>query len=268
MASFDSRKIIALERLKKGKIKVYTNKGDTILADAIIVKYRILKDSEIDDITWNLALSEETKEEAIIKASGYLALQTKSERQMHDYLMGKGYSETVTQEAIKFLKDHNLINDYQYVKYRVDKHKRDLKGPMLCKTELEQAVDSKLVSYGLSLYTDSEQEEILKTFMDKKLKTKSKSVISKQALINSLKRSALTRGFNSRMINAYINQLDLEESLEALELDYHKLLRKYDIDHMSYEEKYEASQKIKQSLLRKGYSYQDIKTIMNKKSCE
>ena len=68
----------------------------------------------------------------------------------------------------------------------------------------------------------------------------------------------ISLGFDSSLSQLVLSRLEYEDdSSETLKKDFEKLKAKY-----GFNKDYETEQKIKASLIRKGYNYKDIEKLM------
>lgn len=144
---------------------------------------------------------------AFEKAMDYLARGYKTQKQMRDYLVKKGFERAVVDCVIDKLNDYGYINDSHYAQLYVQQNVKN-KGDVRLRQELRQrGISSELVES--SVCTDSEVAlQNARTLAQKYLKNK--PIDSKT--IQKLHRYLLGRGYGydtvSSVVADYLGQLD------------------------------------------------------------
>ncbi len=109
---------------------------------------------------------------AINKASNLLSKNLKTEKQIRDYLKGKGYDPSIVSLALAKLKEYNLINDNAYACAYVSSHKGY--GEAKLKSELfAKGVSKKIVEEYFEGY--EEDIEQIQALVNKYLKNKERT---------------------------------------------------------------------------------------------
>ena len=86
----------------------------------IVMRYRLKVGEKVSKADLEEIVLENDKVQALDKAITYISKALKTKRQVKDYLLRKGYSETVVFYCIDKLKDYNLINDAEYSKRYIE----------------------------------------------------------------------------------------------------------------------------------------------------
>lgn len=94
---------------------VSTNSGDYILHSDVIVKYGLTL-GEIDDNVFKRACEESEVLIATIVVNKYLNSRMKTEKQIKEYLIKKGFSKSSIEQVVKKLKEYKIIDDSEYAK--------------------------------------------------------------------------------------------------------------------------------------------------------
>ena len=84
----------------------------------------------------NIQLDSE-KQTALDKAMTYLTASVKTEKQVCDYLLGKGYTQAVIDYVIEKLNGYGFLSDEDYARRYVETYSKS-KGVRLIKTELKR----------------------------------------------------------------------------------------------------------------------------------
>ena len=81
-----------------------------------VMKFRLKAGTETNEKELGEMLAEAEKSEALEKAFSYVSETLKTKRQVKEYLLRKGFSETACFYAIDKLKEYRYINDAEYAK--------------------------------------------------------------------------------------------------------------------------------------------------------
>lgn len=81
-----------------------------------VIKFRLKVGDETDSERLKEMLEESEKTEAVEKALSYVSNAIKTKRQVKDYLIKKGFSETSVRHAVDKLKEYGYINDEEYAR--------------------------------------------------------------------------------------------------------------------------------------------------------
>ena len=141
------------------------------------------------------------KLKALEKATNYLSKALKTERQMKDYLFGKGYGDAIVFFVIDKLKEYGYIDDLAYAESFVKTYK-EKKGERLIRYELRQkGVDDGVISDALGLLEQQENPAIAlaeKFFEGKEVN---------RELVQKLYRRLLSKGFSYEQIKQAIDRV-------------------------------------------------------------
>ena len=134
------------------------------------------------------------KTTALEKLVKYMGTRLRTEKQLVDYLKGKGYTIAIQEYCMEKLKEYNFINDEQYVASYIETNKKR-KGKTLLKIELKtRGIDDGLLE---SSFEDFEtNEEDVKTLAVKYLKNKE---LNKETF-QKVYRHLFSKGFDSEVI--------------------------------------------------------------------
>lgn len=220
------------------------------ITDDLIVKYALTKGKSLDDETYALLVSDINIEIFYIKVCKYIAYRFRSEYEIRTYLEKLNASIEIIDKIIIKLKSVSLIDDELLARVLLNSSINNLKGSKYFQRKL----------FNLHIKTDliyelSDELDTLDKALSKIIYKYEKYPINKQKalIINKL----LNQGFSENIVIAKVNKLELiNNSSESLLKDYERLERRYS----SYDENIRKN-KIISSLLRKGYSFDDIKKV-------
>lgn len=241
-------KIIKYKKIGLNRYKIFLDDTSIILYEDIILKYNLLLKEEIDIKTIDDVLNENRYYDAYYLALNYFEIKIRNKKEIREYLKRKDFEYEYIDFAINKLNDLSLLNDKKYIEcYVNDKVNLSNDGPFKIKRNLiefelnESDIDEYLNTIDMSVWKNK-----LKKIINKKLslmKNKSYYVI-----INKLKNDLFNLGYDKNMI---------DELLEDIEYDNSNIKKEYE----KISKKYTDKNKIMNYLLRKGYTYEEIKNI-------
>lgn len=85
-----------------------------------VMKFRLKAGAETDEARLKEILTDAENSEATEKALSYISKTVKTKRQVKEYLLKKGYSESACYHAIDKLKEYGYIDDCEYARRYID----------------------------------------------------------------------------------------------------------------------------------------------------
>ncbi|UII57824.1 recombination regulator RecX [Cytobacillus spongiae] len=258
---------ITVQQKNKDRYNIFTDDGNGekysfSVDEDTLIKFHLKKGKEIDE----LLLSEIGFQDDIQKAYNlsihYLSRRMRSETEVRDYLKQKEIDEPIIQEAIHKLYNYQFLNDeeFAFAFVRTQKNTTD-KGPVLAKRELmEKGISEAIIEQVMSEYLFEEQLEKAVQLCQKYIQKNNKD--SKRVLEQKLESMLVRKGYSYQVISIAIEEVEDgtdhdNEEMEALRFQGAKAHRKN--AHLTG---YEYSQKMKQTLYRKGFSIELIERFL------
>lgn len=131
----------------------------------------------------------------------------KTEKEMKDKLILKGYDEKSIERTLKFLREYNLINDENYTKMFV-KDKVNSEGKRKIKyTLIKKGIDSNVVENELSKILSENLKEIALELALKKYNVLKKRETDKYKLSQKLYRFLVTKGYDFDLISEVVKEV-------------------------------------------------------------
>ena len=235
-----------------------------VFYDKIIESYKLDIGKEISKETFDILKDHEQVTRAYKKALKFLTIKDYTYNQMKKKLMDSGnYDDAQLDTTLELLESKNLINDEEYTINYLRRCTRLGVG-------LNKAIYN-LHTYGISnelidqcLEKNSFDDEyfaatkIIDTYYNRNIGFSYKVMLKK--IHDKLYIKGFTNETIEKALSDYDFKFDYEKEHDALEKEYIKQKNKY---LRKYEDK-QLKEKIINSLLRKGYNYEDIKEIMNR----
>lgn len=234
------------KKVGKSKYKIIFDNTDITLYEDVILKYDLLLKKDIDTDLLDEIINENKYYESYHMALSYIEIKMRNKKEIIKYLSGKGFSDNEIDYTINKLVELNLLNNDSYIKaYINDKVNLSNDGPFKIRNSLielgfdEVLIDNYLNSFGEEIWAS----RIEKLINKKKSLMKSKS---EYMFITKVKNDLYNMGYGKDMIDKYLSCINYES--DAIDNDFEKANRKFKGD----------KNKIVSSLLRKGYSYEQI----------
>ncbi len=239
------------KKVGKSKYKIFFDNTDITLYEDIILKYDLLLKKEIDVDLLDKLINENKYYDAYHTALSYIEVKMRNKKEIIKYLGGKSFSDDEIDYTINKLEELNLLNNTSYIKAFInDKINLSNDGPFKIRNSLielgfdEVDVDNYLNSFSEDIWVS----KIEKLINKKKSLMKTKS---EYMFITKIKNDLYNMGYSKDMIDKYLSCINYES--DAINKDFEKSFRKFKGD----------KNKIISSLLRKGYSYDDINSKFN-----
>ncbi len=239
-------KITKFKKVGKNKYKVMSNNSEITLYEDVILKYNLLLIKDIDIDLLDKILEENKYYDAYYTALNYIEIKLRYKKEIISYLTKKGFDHELINKVIDKLEELNLLNNKNYIMaYTNDKINLSNDGPYkIKKSLLEYGFNEEDIDEYLNTIDDSIWIEKLNKIVNKKKNLmKSKSYYS---FITKMKNDLYNLGYEKDMIEDSLKNIEYDSN--ALDKDLEKAKRKFKNDKT----------KIISSLLRKGYSYEDI----------
>ena len=242
-------KINKFKKVGSNKYKVIFDNTEITLYEDVILKYDLLIKNNVDVDLIDKIIEENTYYEAYHNALSYIEIKMRNRKEIFSYLQRKEYDNKVINFVIEKIDKLGLLDDKKYiVAYINDKTNLSNDGPYkIKKSLLDLDFDEKDIND--YLYTIDEEiwkNKLIKIINKKKNLMKSKSYYM---FITKMKNELYNLGYDKDMIEEELSHLKYESN--ALEKDFEKTSRKFKNDKI----------KITNSLLRKGYSYEEINSM-------
>ncbi len=245
-------RINKFKKLGRNKYKVMFDNEELVLYEDIILKHNLLtkKDINIDEL--EEIVNDNRDYDAYNLALNYIEIRLRSRKEIYEYLKKKEFNENLINDVISKLDDLGLLNNKQYIEAFInDKINLSNDGPYKIRSAL---IDLEFEESDIDKYLYSIDQDVWKEKLDKIINKKKSLMKSKSyyMFITKMKNDLYNLGYDKDMIENALSNIEYES--DALEKDYNKALRKYSNDKT----------KLINSLLRKGYSYDEINSLIKK----
>ena len=239
-------KITKFKKVGRNKYKVFFNNTDLILYEDIILKYDLLIKSDIDTDLLDKIILENRNYEVYDLALSYIEVKMRNRRELYKYLINKGFEEEIVNKTLNKIEDLGLLDKKSYITAFInDKVNLSNDGPYKIKNAL---LDLDFDEKDIDDYLYTIDREVWSNKLDKLINKKKSLMKSKSyyMFINKIKNDLFNLGYDKDMIDEKLSKIEYENG--AIDKDYQKCFKKFNGD----------KNKIINSLLRKGYSYEEI----------
>lgn len=243
-------KINKFKKVGKSKYKIIFDNTDITLYEDVILKYDLLIKSEVDIDLIDKIIKENEHYDAFYSALNYIEIKMRNKKEIISYLKKKEFNDEIINETINKLEKLNLLNSKSYIQAFVnDKINLSSDGPYKIKKSLlefdfnEEDIDNYLNTIDENIWL----EKLKKIANKKKSIMKSKSYYM---FVSKMKNDLYNLGYDKYMIENVLSNIEYDSN--ALSKDLEKANKKFKGDKT----------KIINSLLRKGYSYEEINTSL------
>lgn len=244
-------KINKFKKVGKNKYKVFFENTIITLHEDVILKYDLLIRNDIDTELIDKIIEENRYYDVYESALSYIEIKMRNKKELIKYLINKGYDEVLINKVIEKLEELGLLNNKNYITaYINDKINLSNDGPYKIKNSLleldfsENEIDNYLNTINYEVWKD----KLIKIINKKKNIMKSKSYYM---FITKMKNDLYNLGYDKEMIDEELSKISYES--DSINKEFEKCFKKFKGD------KY----KITSSLLRKGYSYEEINGKFN-----
>ena len=203
-------KITNIEAQKRNekRVNVYVDEEFLFACDAEIVYRQGLKVGNIIDL---ISIKEIVNEDEFIKCKN-AALRIvekayKTEKEIKDKLIEKGYPEPIIKRTFEFLKEYNLLDDKRYTDMYV-KDKMKNQGRNKIKYSLiRKGVSEELIEEKISSIDVDDEKEIAFAMAKKKYDVLCKREQDKYKLSQKLFRFLIGKGYSFECSNAVVKKI-------------------------------------------------------------
>lgn len=272
-------KITSIEQQKRNKdrVNVYIdNEYSFACSKELVYTYKLEKGVKFNCELMNNVIQQDNYLKSKNSALKYIERSYKCEKEVRDKLLKLGYDESTINRAIDFLKEYKFIDDITYVKVYV-KQKKLIQGKNKIRYSLnKKGFCKELIEEELIEQYDEEFEKkaALKLCRDKLLilsKTNVNSIDIRKKIYNYLH----ANGFNYDTINYVLDENFKDINLFNKKKEEKYLFSKksnqnlftlcekrYNIIIKSEKDKDKIYRKLSGYLLRRGYNYDEIKSVI------
>ncbi len=168
------RKILSVKKTKRSSdcFVNFENDDSIVISMDLVLKYNLAKGRTLEDSEYDEIIREQRKIDLRQSAYKYASYKPRTEKEVRDKLMQKGFSHEEIKEALQFLEKFEFLDDAKYAENFI-KEKLKLKnfGEFRMKMELiKRGIHRDLAEKSVSKYYPQDDEyEIAKAAAEKKI---------------------------------------------------------------------------------------------------
>lgn len=231
---------------------VYIDQEVIHLEMSVFLDHRLKKNQTITLKQFRKIITD--NEEAYIKRKAVIYVaKSRSTLEFKNYLRSLNAKKELVESLTKSYKEKGYLNDKLYAENLVHKYERKYGKHRLKSMLIDKGIHERIIDDVLKNHTDINLELQVKSLC---LTTKKDNY---QKTKETITRRLITLGYELGEITIYIDKYLKDDFDELTTIKPHYQQAKRRFSHVSSPEK---EMKITQALLRKGFSYETIKTIM------
>lgn len=204
-------KITKIEEQKKdcGRYNIYVDDAFYAgISEDELLRFGFKEGEQIEADVLKEAVKEDIFRRALNKGGAYVGAGRKTQRQVKEYLLNKGFDEAITEAAIKRLKEYRYIDDGEYARAYAEQHTD--KGERLIISRLRQkGIEREVIEEVLAQRDENAERECALKAGARYIK-QSRFRDAKEAR-TKLCQALARRGFGFDIISSVIDSLLQEE---------------------------------------------------------
>lgn len=251
-------KINKFKKVGTNKYKIYFDNEILTVYEDVILKYNLLYKKEIDNDLLHEINKDNFKASIYDTAVKYISIRMRSVKELREYLTKKKFECKNIDEVIDRLLHENILNDSNFARcYVNDKLLLTNNGPDKIKCDLMKlGISDDIISNVISNIDNDIVNEKLEKIIKKEIKNNTKLPLNKMK--NKIINRCINAGYKYDSIIEVLNSNTLR-SKSNIEDEYNKLYSKY---RLKYED-YKLKQFLRGKLYQKGYSIEEINSIID-----
>jgi regulatory protein len=168
-----SGRITAVHRDAKNQHRYHIQIGDEVVFSVhedILVKYQLLKGTELDEAFYREVLLAEEEHKAYLLALRYLGIRPRTKKQVASYLREKGYAADVADEICRRMEEQGYLDDERFARQWVDERLRlKPRSPYMMLMELQQrGIDRDTADAAVRSVSREDELEAARRLVEKK----------------------------------------------------------------------------------------------------
>lgn len=256
----DNMNINKIIKLKNNKYKILIDDEFIITYDNVILENELLYKKKLDKELYNKIKKDTEYYDIYDKVVKHILKKRRSEKEVKCYIEKYTTNKNYVENIINKLKNINLINDLEYCKSFInDRVYLSKNGINKIKNDLlNQDIPLEIIEQELKNIDINIINQRLEKIIIKKINSNKKYSFNqlKQKILNEL----IILGYDKKMILEVIDN-NTKDDNDIIKKEYNKLYNKLKTKY----EGYELCSKIKQKLLIKGFTNEEINLLINEK---
>ncbi len=267
---------IEVQKKNKDRVNVYINDEFAFACSAeLVYMHNIVKGKNVDAVYLHEIIEEDNYIKC--KSTGLKIIERtyKTEFQITSKLVEKGYDEKAITRTIKFLKQYGFVNDEKFTEMYI---KDKIKGCGKNKIKydlIRKGIDEEKINVNLASLDSTVEKQSAFKLAEKKYNLIVKNEQDYKKIYKKVSEHLMRKGYSSDIVSETLrnvvnkeihelNQKDVEFKTEKNDLDkiYKLAEKRYSIIIKSEDNYNKIYKKLSDYLLRRGYSWENIKSTL------
>ncbi|NLM35584.1 MAG: recombination regulator RecX [Clostridiales bacterium] len=199
---------VEVQKNNKNRVNVYVDDEYVFSCDAeLVYKYDLKKQKSIQLEELKEIIADDNYIKAKNMALRYIERAYKTEKEMKDKLINKGYDEATIKRVISFLKEYNFIDDRKYADMYI-KAKQKNSGKNKIKYDLlKRGINQSIVDSVTESLTSECEEDSARVLAEKKYKAIIKREVDRRKIYEKLLRFLVSKGYTWELSKSVIEKV-------------------------------------------------------------
>lgn len=206
---------IEVGKRNKERVNIYIDEEFAFSISAELVYKRNLKVKEQINVEELKLLAEEDNYIKCKNSALRIIERTyKTEKEIHDKLVSKGYENHIIKQTVNFLKEYNLLNDGNYTRMYIKDKAKSLGKNKIKYTLIQKGIDEYVIEEELEKINKDEVKDTVHEMALKKYNTLKKRENDKYKLSQKLYRFLMGKGYDYDLIKDIVKSIVKSEDFE------------------------------------------------------
>jgi regulatory protein len=206
---------IEIQKKNEDRVNIYINYEYAFsCSKELVYTHKLSNGQEIDRDALNAIAAEDNYIKCKNSALRIIERTYKSEKELYDKLIEKGYEEQTIGSTMEFLKKYNFLDDLTYAKMYI-KDKIKTQGKNKIKFALiKKGISEEIINSELQELNTEDQNDTIMALAEKKYKTLQKNEKDSRKLSKKLADFLIRKGFQWEEVKPVLKQLLNEDGYE------------------------------------------------------
>lgn len=268
---------IEVQKKNKDRVNIFIDEEFAFPCSAELVYYhRLEKGKKIDSHLLKEVIEEDNYIKGKNDALKIIERSYKSEKEIYDKLIKKGYEEKTIGRVMAFLKEYKFIDDERYTEMFI-KDKLFSSGKNKIKYALlKKGIDEDILNNKLALIKEEDERKFALDLARKKYAILIKSGSPFGKIYKKVGDYLISRGYDFNIVNSILDEVVKRDDIEGKTSSYEEEVmeetvldrlreiadKRYNVLSKSEKDYEKLYRKLGQYLARRGYKWEDIKKTL------
>lgn len=274
---------IEVGKKNKNRVNIFIN-GEFSFACStdLVYYYKLEKGKQVDLSLLKDIIHEDSYIKGKSDALRSLEKSYKSEKEIVQKLLEKGYDEKVIDRIIEFLKQYNFINDKKYTQMFVRDKSLSIGRNKIRYMLQKKGIENSIIEQEIGNLDESFENQTALKLAKKKFHIVKKSEPNIRKIYKKVGDYLVSKGYDFNIITSILNQVidceEYDENDEKVDIDNHNYKEEAEEKNLSKlkelaekryiviskleNDKTKINRKLSEYLIRRGYNWQDVKKIL------